>query len=111
FRTFDQVPTDAHGVYVYDQSTGAIQVWLNGTDDSGRPRYRILLWHPGSDPAVLTPYLRWFWQTTFRYFQSQNEPVEIATGAGGLIDPGGAAVIQVHSSEGSGPDRKTVKSL
>lgn len=111
FRTADQIPTDDHGVYVYQQSTGAIQVWLNGSDESGRPRYRILLWHPGKDPAVLAPYVRWFWQTTFRYFQSQKVPVEIATGAGELIDPGDATLIRVRSSERVATARGESKSL
>jgi hypothetical protein len=66
FRPAGRAPTDEHGILVYPQGTGAIQV---RPGDGGA--YRVCFWHPGADGAAMAPFEIWFWKESFRFAQAQ----------------------------------------
>jgi ABC-2 family transporter protein len=72
FRDLASVPTNAAGVIVYPQSTGAIQ--LRPADD-GSSGFVVWLWHPGEDSTALAPYEAWFWKETLNYYRAVNRPI------------------------------------
>src|SRR5262249_50013466 len=57
---------------VYPPGTGAIQVRPNG--QGNERRYKIWLWHPGTDRGALARFEVWFWKETARYFQEVSTP-------------------------------------
>lgn len=99
FRPDNRLIIGRDGNIVYEESYGAIQVRLNGKDAAGQNKYLVLCWHPGKDPAVMAPYLDWFWKESLRFFQSRELPVEFETTEEQVIYPGKSALIQIKSAD------------
>jgi hypothetical protein len=72
FRRLEDVPTNAEGVIVYAQSTGAIQLRPAEGDPAG---FTVWLWHPGEDGGALAPYEAWFWKETLAYYHAAKKRV------------------------------------
>ncbi len=110
FRPSSNLPTGQDGNIEYAQSDGAIQIRVSGRDQAGQPRYHIMVWYPGKDPTVLTPYLDWFWKESLRFYQSQERPVEFETADAQLINPGKPALIEIKPA-GEAADGRTQQKL
>ncbi|MCY2986667.1 MAG: ABC transporter permease [Planctomycetota bacterium] len=95
FRSLNTVPSDDRGVLVYEQSTAAVQLRLDGLDERGRQRYQVMFWQPGKNPTSMSRYVTWFWQETIDYYQDKQTSVVIDTSDDQLIVPSGGAVIKV----------------
>src|SRR5438105_10952676 len=87
------------GNIVYEQNFCAIQVRLNGKDATGNNRYLVMCWYPGKDPAVMAPYLDWFWRESLAFFRSRETPVELETAEQHVIHPGDSALIHVKPAK------------
>jgi hypothetical protein len=59
---------DRNGLIVYPAGAHSIQIRPLPDGANGEPAWLVWYWHSGSDPAVLWPYARWFWQVTREHF-------------------------------------------
>lgn len=76
FRRLEAVPTDAAGVIVYPQGTGAIQL---RPAEGGAGGFTVWLWHPGEDGGALAPFEAWFWRETLAFYHEAKKPVPAVT--------------------------------
>jgi hypothetical protein len=76
FRRLQDVPTNAAGVIVYPQSTGAVQLRPGDGNTGG---LTVWLWHPGEDGGALAPFEAWFWKETLAYYHEAKLPVPLIT--------------------------------
>jgi hypothetical protein len=97
FRPIASVAGEGQTIY-YPPGTCAIQLRTNGRDGAER-RYKVWLWHPGQDAAVLAPYEAWFWRESARYFQQRGSGTTAAEGA--------AVFVQESSSLAGGVDSRS----
>jgi hypothetical protein len=80
---FRHIGTNNHPGYTitYPPGSGAIQVRTEYV--GGQPRYKVWLWHPGSDSSSLASYEAWFWRESARYFQREAALVLEQSGQSG----------------------------
>jgi hypothetical protein len=55
----------------YPPNTGGIQLRTLPPGPQG-PRYKIWMWHPGTDGDALAPFEAWFWRESQRYFADRT---------------------------------------
>jgi hypothetical protein len=72
-RRADQMTVDKDGKIQFPANAGSIQIESNGRDERGQWKYKVDIWYPGDNDAVLSSYETWFWRETQRYFLPTRE--------------------------------------